>query len=283
MDWAAGLASGIAAGAGEVQDQQKQADQDQQWLARQEQLMKMEATNQQARERYMLALKPPEKQEIKTTDDQGNHIVKTQRFQAPSDADIKAGTAGTWQDVGQTPDINFDKLTETQKHNQDMADASQKRIDLQSQLGEARIGIAQERLATQQAKGGGKTFSFEDYNNASPDQRALYDRYRRGEDDPSQKADFTARVATQKELAGTDATPADKANALYENQTMLGAKPFASVQAGDTTTAKPMGQFSGPQAKAQPNGKAPFSEGQTIYGPDGKKYIVRNGQPVPAP
>lgn len=254
--------AGLAGGAAAFGQQQQRVQDEQQWEAR---YAKMQATQEQqerARARYIAALSPPKTDAMHTTDEAGKPIVQNREWIPPSDEDIAAGRAGSFKVTGSTPDINFERLNETAAHNAAMEAEAQKRIDLTGQLNAARIEAANARGAA-----GGNGFSFKDYATADPEQRALYDRYRRGEVDPSvkeqqmekaanQKADFAARAATRKDLAEIrNPTDADRANTLYENQVTMGADPFASVKAGGGTNA-PMAQFSG--------GKPAASHGRVV-------------------
>lgn len=258
------MAAGWAAlaGAANAYTQQRQTQQDDaRWEERYQIMQRSQQDAEKARARYLLALKPPETEKINTVNAAGKPVVQTRQWVAPSDEDIAAGKQGQFNTVAETPDINFDRLAETQRHNQESEEARQRQLDLTGQLNAARM----EAAAARAGGGGGKGFSFQDYATATPEQRALYDRYRRGEVPPDErdaqrekeagrKADFAARVQTRKDLAEMrNPTDQDKANTLYENQVTMGADPFASVKAGASTNA-PMGQFDTPTKAVAPAG-----------------------------
>lgn len=279
IDWGAALAGGVAAGAGAVENQWQQGQDDQRWLQRQQQLQQMDLQNAKAKEEFLLSIKPPETTTTHTMKgdtimDQGQQWVK----------DPQTGQYG-WQNFGEAvPNANQASLDERERHNKESEAMRQSIAEAQAQARQAQLGIATERLnmAAERAKTAGgrdKGFGFEDYANATPEQRALYDRFRRGENDPQDQRDLKAREATLKDLAGTEASDTEKANTLYQNQTMMGANPFASVKGGAASTAKPMQQFA-PKGQAQP-AKSPYPDGTKLKGPDGRMYVVQGGQPVP--
>lgn len=255
--------AGIAGGAAAYGKQQDQLQEEQRWLERYKQTQNLQAQADRAKERYIAALSPPKTDSLHTTDEAGKPIVQNREWIAPSDADIAAGRGGSFKVTGSTPDINFERLNETAAHNAAMEAEAQKRLELTGQLNAARIDAANARGAA-----GGNGFSFNDYATADPQKRALYDRYRRGEDDPSvktsqmekeeaEKRDFEARKNTKKDLENftKDPTEAQRATALYNNQVLMKADPFASVKAGGGTNA-PMAQFSG--------GKPAASHGRVV-------------------
>lgn len=246
---AAGWAA-LAGAANAYTQRDQQARDDERWNERYQIMQRAQADAEKARMRYMAALKPPETEKISTTNDAGKPVVQTRQWMPPSDEDIAAGKQGQFSTVAETPDINFDRLAETQRHNQESEEARQRQLDLTGQLNAARMEAAAAKGAGSRDKG----FSFTDYATATPEQRALYDRYRRGEvtseerdaqreKEAGRKADFAARVQTRKDLSEMrNPTDADKANALYENQVTMGADPFASVKGGASSNA-PMSQF----------------------------------------
>ena len=243
--------AGLAGGAAAYGQQQQQAQDDQRWQQRYAQTQAMQEQQERARARYIAAISPPKTDTMHTMDDKGQPVVQAREWIPPSDEDIAAGRAGSFKVTGSTPDIQFASLEERQRQNDAKNEQAQERLRMQGEVNAARMEAAA-------AKGGagGTGFSFKDYATADPEQRALYDRYRRGEVDPAvkeqqmeksanQKADFAARAATRKDLAEMrNPTDADRANTLYENQVTMGADPFASVKAGGASQA-PMGQFSG--------------------------------------
>lgn len=295
IDWGGVLAGGIAAGAGAVENQWQQGQQDDEWLKRQQMLQQMELQNAKQKEEYLRSIEPPKTQTAHTMKgdtimDQGQQWVK----------DPQTGQYG-WQNFGEAvPNANQANLDERERHNRESEGLRQATAEAQASARQAQLGIAEERLnmAAERVKNAAgsrdKGYTFEDYANAPPEQRALYDRFRRGEEDPNNKRDLEARAATLKDLQdvaapGPDAKPDKqheydvlKANTLYQNQTMMGADPFASVKGGAGSTAKPMGQFAAPQkGQAQPSQKSPYPDGTRLKGPDGRMYVVQNGVPVP--
>jgi hypothetical protein len=275
------------AGAANAYTQQRQSDQEEQrWEQRYAIMQRQQQAAEQARARYLEALNPPKVQTINTTNDKGEQVTRQQQWNAPSDEDIAAGRAGSWATVGETPNITFERLAETQKNNEERNKLAAERNQALSEAAAGRLDVARERLAAQQERGGAKnngTISFEDYEKSPPERRAMYDRFRRGESDPNEARDMAARKQTLEDLS-TVGKPTDsmRANTLYRNQVGMGADPFRSVKAGSETGA-PMGQFdSAPQqAAAAPAKKSPYPDGTVLNGPDGRKYIVRNGKPVP--
>lgn len=280
--------AGIAGGAQAYGEQQKQQQADARWQQRYEMMQANEQNQEQARQRYIAALNPPKTDSLHTTDEGGQPIVQAREWVPPSDADITAGKSGSFRVTGSTPDINFEKLDQKREADQQKLEMAQKRLDMQGQLNAARM-----EAAAAKSGAGREGFSFADYAKAQPDQRALYDRYRRGEDDPAvkakqvadeanRKADFEARKNARKDLENSpnaNPTAGERSTALYENQVAMNVDPFATVKQGVGTSAppqKPMGQFSGPGAAS----KAP-PEGTIVRGKDGRRYVVRNGKPVP--
>lgn len=292
IDWGQALAAGVASGAGAVENQWQNDQNDQRWMQRQQQLQAMELENAKQKEEYLRSIEPPKTQTAHsmkgdTIMDQGQQWVK----------DPQTGQYG-WQDFGEAvPNANQANLEEKTRHNQESealreatATANAQARQSQLALGEERLNMAAER-AKNAAGSRDKGFGFNDYLNATPDVQAKYDRFRRGEEDPNNKRDLEARAATLKQLDdGQEHSDADRANALYQNQVAMGADPFASVKATTVTTAKPMGQFSSPApaqpraAQAQPAGqagKSPYPDGTRLKGADGRMYVVQNGVPVP--
>jgi hypothetical protein len=283
INWGEAALSGIASGASAVGQQYQQQQNDQEWLQRQQALQKMELDTAKQKEEYLLSIEPPKTQtshalQGDTIMDQGQQWVK----------DPKTGTFG-WQDFGTAvPNANQANLEEKTRHNQESEALREATATASAQARQAQLALGEERLnmAAERAKAAGtrdKGFDFTDYANADPEKRALYDRFRRGEEDPNQKADLEARAATLKELDGTNPSDTDRANTLYRNQVTMGADPFKSVKPGASTTAKPMSQFAGP-AKAAPHPigpEVPVSGRHAPQGPDGRTYVVQNGVPVP--
>lgn len=269
VDWGQALMSGVAAGAGAVNQQYQQQQQDDEWLQRQKKLQAMELDNAKQKDEYLRSIEPPKTQtshtmQGQTVMDQGQQWVK----------DPKTGQYG-WQDFGSAvPNANQANLEEKTRHNQESEGLREATATANAQARQAQLSLGEERLnmAAERAKTAGtrdKGFDFTDYASASPEQRALYDRFRRGEEDPNQKADLQARSATLKDLQDVAIPTSDskpeaqhdyallKANTLYQNQTLLGADPFKSVKGSATTTAKPMGQFASPQRSSNAPGSSP--------------------------
>ncbi len=256
--------AGIAGGAAAYGQQQQAQQDDARWLERYNMMQASQQQQEQARQRYIAALRPPETNQLHTTDESGQPIVQQREWVAPSDDDITAGRSGSWRVAGTTPDINFERLKETQAQNDEKNKQAEERLRMQGEVNAARA----EAAAARGSGGGGSGFSFKDYASAPPEQRALYDRYRRGESDPAdeaakvereakRKADMAAREQTVKDIREmSKPTEGKKATALYENQVMMGADPWATAKGASNSTAPaPMGQFAGKSAAAGGHGK----------------------------
>jgi hypothetical protein len=288
LNWGEALASGVAAGAQGVAQDQQQQQSDAEWLKRAQAMEQINQQNAEAKERFLLSLGPPKTEKEDFTDDSGKVMTRAKEWVPPS---TDGKTPGHWNVTATTPSYNQERIDETLRNHDLISDAKDATRTANQQASEARLEASYARIAAENARheatGAGKAlpFSFQDYANAPPEQRALYDRFRRGEQDPGDKADLAAREATLKETqANPDMTDTEKANSLYQNQTLMHADPWKSVGGGASTTAKPMGQFASPQKaapSASPQG-APYREGQIIYDKQGNKYVVKNGQPVPA-
>lgn len=145
FDFGEALASGIASGAGAVEQQQQQQNDDARWLERQQKMQAMETDSRMKLERFMLGLKPSETRKLNVKDDKGQPAIQQQEFVVPEGAN-----KGAWQNVGdQTPDINFERLAETQKNNEERNKLVGERNQTMADLGAARIDAARERLAAE--------------------------------------------------------------------------------------------------------------------------------------
>ena len=150
-DWGQALMSGVGAGltayGGQAMKEQSAEADEARWIKRNEMLEAQRAEAEKQKQRYLLGLKPPESRTVKTTDANGKPIQRTEEW-VP---DVEKGT-GSFRTIGEQPDINFERLEETQRHNTESEQlrsaADQARMDAQT----ARLGLERERL--ERAKGG---------------------------------------------------------------------------------------------------------------------------------
>lgn len=266
------MAAGWAAlaGAANAYTQQRQTQQDDaRWEERYQIMQRSQQDAEKARARYLLALKPPETEKINTVNAAGKPVVQTRQWVAPSDEDIAAGKQGQFNTVAETPDINFDRLDEQQRHNAESerlrAEATQARNDASA----ARLAMERERLNAAKGGGGG---SGKLIRQVMPDGSAVYGLVQDGKFAPVQDEEGNPLNTTAwRPRAGK---PGDG--------DAIGPPPGKVQPVFVDPSAQPMGQFDAP-AKAAPVAapkKAP-PDGTVLY-KNGRKYVVRGGVPVPA-
>lgn len=292
MDWGAALAQGVASGAGAVQQQWQQDQDEQRWLKKTQQLLAMQGDAELQKARYLQALKGPETKDVKGVDEAGNPVIKHQVYQMPSDADIKAGKTGTWNTTDTAPDINFAKLDETQRNNDLKNQAAQDRIAMQQALGDARNEAYLARIEAANARGerdrADKLESFTDPHGNSyygvvkggkvtpvtdQDGNILYNqRWReRGQGSVAGTSETIPLVSGGKLAAkkGDDIGP-QYAASEYGDRPSLDDMPQSNSQPRVTVVdPSPMSQFAGPR-------KQPAQQSQPSQGDHGP--VVRTGK-----
>lgn len=318
VDWTRALASGAESGLAYEVGQAKADQDDARWLAREKALDAMHKDDRIETERFLLGLKPPETRKFNVAGKAGP-AIQQQEWVPPAAGEDK----GHFTNVGdETPDINFERLDETAKHNRESEDAAVERLRLQ---GEANTARAEAAAARDGAKTGTqaqpKTYTF-DGPNGKPIQRVGH--FEGGQFVPAidehgnpvqaekykpsaleEKADVAAKG--QRDAVGPS-YPKDQFNdktrkpvserGYFESDKAKGGPDVAPVfvdpsvaPAGDETPRGTMPQLRPQKAPTStpassrgvaPAAKSPYAEGQVIYDKAGKKYVVRNGQPVPA-
>lgn len=285
LDWGEALASGVAAGANEYARQEQEASDDERWLKRQQAMQKIEAENRQATERYLMGLKPPETRKLNITGSDGKPMIQQQEWRLNGDK-------GEWANVGDaTPDINFERLAETQKNNDERNRLSGERNAALADAAAARIDVARERLAAEEARkaagGGDKGSDWEVRDNTDPSGAGTYVRVnkRTGEVQPLTMNGKPVTTFHGGEKQAQDYQRTQKINDIKGTLSQF-ASAIGLTQAADALPTMKAGSGQ-PAAQPQPaaapkpaNGRAPFSEGQTIYDKQGRRYIVKNGVPV---
>lgn len=290
IDFGEALASGVAAGAGAYQQQQQEQENDARWLERQQKMQSMELDAAKAKERYLLGLKPPETRKLSVTDEKGSPAVQQQEWRV-------TGDSGAWQDVGdRTPDINFERLAETQKNNEERNKLVGERNQTMADLGAARIDAARERLAAENERrkstGDSDKGDWEVREQASPSGSVSYIRVnkRTGDVQPLTMNGTPVTSFRGGEKLAEEAQKQAKVDAVkgtlsqFASAIGLGkvADALPTMSAG--STPRPSAPAAQPvPAAAAKSGSAPYSEGQTIYDKQGRRYVVKNGVPVPAP
>lgn len=285
FDFGEALASGVAAGAGEYARQEQEASDDERWLKRQQAMQAIEAQNRQATERYLMGLKPPETRKLNVTGADGKPMIQQQEWKL-------TGDKGDWQNVGDaTPDINFERLAETQKNNEERNRLTGDRNAALADAAAARIDMARERLAAEQSRKQGRTEEPKAYTTTDPKTGKPVQVY--GWFDSDGK--FTpAKDASGNPLGGDKFRPSvfqEKNDAKQAQVDSIKGtlSQFASAigltQAADALPTMKPGSSPAPAAQPQPAAAkpaTPYREGQVIYDKQGRKYVVQNGVPVPA-
>lgn len=291
FDFGEALASGIASGAGAVEQQQQQQNDDARWLERQQKMQAMEIDAAKAKERYLLGLKPPETRKLSVTDEKGSPAVQQQEWRV-------TGDSGAWQDVGdRTPDINFERLAETQRNNEDRSKLASERLDLTSRLGEERIAAAQARADAAAARRTANPVEPKAYTTTDPktgkatqvygwfDSEGKFRQATDASGSPLGGDKFRPSVYEEKNAAQQAKVDAVKGTlSQFASAIGLGkvADALPTMNAG--SAPRPSAPAAQPvPAAAAKSGSAPYSEGQTIYDKQGRRYVVKNGVPVPAP
>jgi len=290
IDWGEALASGVAAGAGEVSHQIDEQDQDARWLERQQKMQALETDSAKQKERYLLGLKPPETRKLNVQGADGKPMVQQQEWRLPEGSD-----KGEYVNVGDAePDINFERLAETQKNNEERNRLTGDRNAALADAAAARIDMARERLAAEEARkaaGGDKGADWEVRDNTDSTGAGTYVRVnkRTGEVQPltmngqpvttfhgGEKQ--AQSIEQQKKIDAVKGTLSQFASAIG-----LGKAADAMPKFTAGSTPQPSAAPAAPPAQPKPaatNGKAPYAEGQTIFDKQGRKYVVKNGQPV---
>ena len=177
---------------------------------------------------------------------------------------------------------------------------------------EAKLRFEREKAKLNPAGGGRgssdkESISFEDYQAMAPEQREAYDRFKGRAIKPDEEGKDRKAVTTEINRVMRDF---DKKEA-YEQKTVLeqaGIDPklpdardrYKMMKRDDFMTDADIDMFKGrvksgsaegvsvadgsmerPPSKTPEAPKAPYAEGTMLKGPDGRIYIVRNGEPVP--
>lgn len=256
MNWAGALAEGLLGGiAGYAKGQYAQNEEDKK-AQRDADTAAAKAKADMAIHRMELGLAKPEISNIHATDDQGNPVERS--ISQTFDPTANNGDGGWKQNtLGEAPVPKKPPVTrEIQQGNQSTTQQFNEGTGKWDVIGSG-------PKWDPRAPGGGadglsaKQKEFQTYSNLSPEQRSMYDRMN-GRADPEledKKNANLARAATikelrDKEMMGTPVTDADRANVLYDNQSIMGVDPFKSVRAATTGTANVA-----PAAPAQQGGK----------------------------
>ena len=255
--WAA-----IAGGANYIGQQQKDAQDEERWQQRYELMRQQQMEDEKAKQRFLMSIRPPETRKVNTTDTAGKPIVRTEEWRLNGDQ-------GAWANVGEAPDINFEKLDEAQRHNVESEGLRREADTAKRENQITRLGLERERLENTRTKvGAGKLV-----RKVNQDGSAVYGTVTDGvfkpvTDEEGNPLDTTAWRPRQGKPGDGDAIgpPRGKVQPVFV----------------DPSEQRPMSQFQ-PQAKPQaapaPNRAPP--DGTVVY-KNGQKYIVRNGVPVPA-
>ena len=143
IDWARALASGVESGAKAEQGVLLQQDEDARWLEKEKQLRAMEDSTARQRARFLEGLKPPETRKVSVAGADGKPAIQQQEWVMPAEGE----DAGHFRDVGdQTPDINFERLEETQRHNTETEGLRRDADQARAESAIARLDLARERL-----------------------------------------------------------------------------------------------------------------------------------------
>lgn len=218
---------------------------------RQQDRAETEAMNEKAwegRQKWLKANGPPKTrtETIEDTANPGSNKMLNEHWEPASE-----GEPAQWLIDSKANDPNTMRINAKADSDAAKMDLANQKLVATGDINAQRMDLAREKLAAQQERGSSNgNISFQDYQNASPEQQALYDRYRRGGKDPEVTADQKAREQTLKDTTPLD-KPGDRAKVLYENQVMMGADPFKSVKGGVAGGA--LSQIgSNPQAQNSP-------------------------------
>jgi hypothetical protein len=314
IDWGQALAAGLATGA-QAGVNQLSADADEQrWLDKEKQLQAAETERQHSLALFTAQLKPPETRKVNVTGTNGQPAIQQQESQIDPTSQ-KAG----WVDVGdQTPDINFERLDETTRHNQETESLRSAADQARAEGNAAKLEATYARIAAENARHEGTTagnkpselITTDPTTNEPIRKYGFYDKdhnFIPAKDEagnPMQGPAFQPSVWEQKRSAAAQGVK----GTLHQISDALGLGELTSVLSGNGPTApaargpgnapppnpKAGGGGSAPGGMRQPptmtqndasvqrNGGAgtPFQEGQTIYDKSGRAYKVVNGQPV---
>jgi hypothetical protein len=276
VDWGQALASGIASGAGAVATNIEDDKKQQEWITRFQQMQAMEAKTANQKALFMDSLKPPETRKTNMTDDSGKPIVRTEEWvHGPS------GENAHWNKVGETPDINFEKLNETERRNADLNQNAQDRIAMMQSLGEAKNATALARIEAANARGESDKGKYEragvmqfipvpdkpgETMPVISDGRGGFKPYldENGKPQSGRKAALSATEIKAKNAADEEAKAAlqEKSDAMqppgalmrtWNNMTGNSAANTPQADAGPPQSQPPLSQFS-PPAKASAHG-----------------------------
>ena len=251
FDFGEALASGVAAGANEYARQEQEASDDERWLKRQQAMQAIEAQNRQATERYLMGLKPPETRKLNVAGADGKPMIQQQEWKL-------TGDKGDWQNVGDaTPDINFERLAETQKNNEERNKLTGDRNAALADAAAARIDVARERLAAEEARkaagGGDKGADWEVRDNTDASGAGTYVRVnkRTGEVQPLTMNGKPVTTFHGGEKQAQDYQRTQKINDIKGTLSQFASAIGLSQAADALPTLKP-GSSPAPAAQPQP-------------------------------
>jgi hypothetical protein len=236
--WAA-----IAGGANYIGQQQKDAQDEERWQQRYEFMRQQQMKDEKAKQRFLMSIRPPETRKVNTTDTAGKPIVRTEEWRLNGDK-------GAWANVGEAPDVNFERLQETTRHNQESeqlrSDANQARTDAAT----ARLGLERERLENAKGRSGGAGRLI---RQVMPDGSAVYGTVQDGKfspvtDEEGNPLNTTAWRPRQGKPGEGDAIgpPRGKVQPVFvdpsEQRPMSQFQPKAKPQAAPAPAPTPGGQ-----------------------------------------
>lgn len=245
INWGQALAAGLQSGA-QAEVGQLSADADEQrWLDREKQMQAAEADRWKNQQRYLIGLKPPEKQTIQVLGPDGKTVMnQAQRWNPPSEEDGE--TAGTWSNVGDpVPDVNQAKVEESIRNHDLISDAKDAARAASEREAAARIDAAYARIDAANARNQSKATDPKPYTSVDPKTGQAIVRYGwYGSDgkfqpamdengNPLGGAKFRPDVWTEKRNAATEGVDAVKGT-LSQISDALGLTHFAdAVGAGN--------------------------------------------------
>lgn len=151
LDWGLALSRGVQSGANAFANQASAESEDERWIKRQKEIQAANREEAAERERFLLRMRPPESRKVNVTGADGKPAIRQEEWIPPTD-----GGEGTWRPVGnETPDINFERLEETGRHNKESEEAAVERLRLQGEANAAKAEAAATRAAGK--KGGTET------------------------------------------------------------------------------------------------------------------------------
>jgi hypothetical protein len=148
IDWGRALASGVAGGAQAELGVLQKNDDEQRWLEKEKQLQAAEDEQFRNRQLYMRGLEPPKAQTVHKAGDGGKIMDQQQNWVIDPTTN-----QGAWQDVGDAvPNVNQERLDETSRHNVESEGLRASASAAQAEANAARIDVARERLAAEDAR-----------------------------------------------------------------------------------------------------------------------------------